>query len=388
MRTSKEKVQGTEKEEIRTSELMEDATTYLDVTKESDEPLGEINWDGGERDPEGYYEVLDILSEYETKEYERGLRSMASTLASEGDSSEEDEGYEGDDEVSEEPTVKKSKGKKVFMCLGALVSIILIVGGILFFKSDSKVSISEIQAKTDRLYTNEQKVDIKSRVTLQDVEGLYDKLSGMPEKSKKKDSYVALVKELNTISLFISDKDTLGVYAGKSYDLSESSLLDNLKVIEDNSKGYSVSGLAVTIVGKCQEVRDQYKEYIDIKTELEAVKDPVAFEESNYIDRINNVKHEVNQKELCSLYDSIIADKVKATDTLNKVKIAEEELKKEKDAQIEKLQKEKEAADEELKETKDKLQEAKDSVKNKLNNFLDNEQVEDTESEESEEVTE
>lgn len=372
MRTSREST------EVNTSELVEDETTYLDV---GEPELGDIVWDGGERDPEGYFEVMGILEEHDLKEYERNIRRAAPHVE------ESDEELVNEEEINEEvEEVQPKKKRKIWVIMGCIIAFIA-CAGVFFFSRSSGDSLSDVQERVDRLYTSKEKVDIKTGITQADLDKSYSKLEEMPQKVRKKDSYVNLVEELNTIGNYLSDRDSLEGFEDENYDLSTPSFTDYLASIEGNSKGYTVSGLAVTAVNRCKALNDECIEYTKIKDELSNVKDPLNFQEGNYIDRIGAIKHQVNQKELSTMYDNILKEKLKATEKVNKDNKDKEAVERAREEELKRIQDEKKAVEEELQKTKDELKNTTDSVKDKLNSFL-NKQQEENENQETEDVEE
>ena len=151
-----------------------------------------------------------------------------------------------------------------------------------------------------------------------------------------------------------------------SYDLTSQGMLDEVNKIVENSKNYSVSGLAVTINDLASRLNGSYNEFVALRQELQSVSDVSTFDENLYKERIDKVSHEYNKNELLTIYDKIIADKqtVLKQKELNDAK-SEEKRKKAED-ELKKSQELQKKTEEELNKIKDKLEEKSNELKDSL----------------------
>lgn len=272
---------------------------------------------------------------------------------------------------------------KVLVGLGVILIVVSSVLGVKIIKgisSEKKASdevveeatttVDDLQVRVDRLYTSDEKKDIRSGVYMNDLNELYDMLDGLADSEKDRDSYNALYDELNTISAYMVDKDMVTSMGSEDYDLNTSGLVSNLEGIKSNAaSNYTVPGLVLSINSLCDAVNDEYDKYFSLKNELSTVK-VEDFNPDDYKSRISAVKHTVNKKELKDLYDKLVASKkVLDAKTEEEKQAAEAERLALEEAQ-EKAKKAAEAsqkkAEKRAKEAEEKLAELQEKVENSL----------------------
>lgn len=262
----------------------------------------------------------------------------------------------------EDKKLKKKKKKKIVV--GVFIGFLLLMGifYVLFGRKGS-YNEEEISSSISKMYTSPDKVDIKENISQQDLSKYYSELVKAKKNGKDVDKYV---EELDSIGYFLSDKSKLVEMNSSSYDLTSQGMLDEVNKIVENSKNYSVSGLAVTINDLASRLNGSYNEFVALRQELQSVSDVSTFDENLYKERIDKVSHEYNKNELLTIYDKIIADKqtVLKQKELNDAK-SEEERKKAED-ELKKSQELQKKTEEELNKIKDKLEEKSNELKDSL----------------------
>lgn len=223
--------------------------------------------------------------------------------------------------VKEEIKEEKPKKKKWKLVVGLCVALFFIGAFGSGYYLHSVTTVEDLQASVDRLYTSEEKTDIKDGFTQKDIDSYYQEASALRKRGKDVSS---ISDELTTISYFIQDKNKLAEYNDSSYDLTTMGLSNDLKDIENNTKNYTVSGLAVTITNSIAKVTTQYDTYINLKLEMQSISDIITFDESVYASKIDQIKHEPNKEELQGIYDILVADK-KAAEAQAQVDAAQNE---------------------------------------------------------------
>lgn len=264
----------------------------------------------------------------------------------------------------EEEDKKRKKKKKKKIVVGVFIGFLLLMGifYVLFGRKGS-YNEEEISSSISKMYTSPDKVDIKENISQQDLSKYYSELVKAKKNGKDVDKYV---EELDSIGYFLSDKSKLVEMNSSSYDLTSQGMLDEVNKIVENSKNYSVSGLAVTINDLASRINSSYNEFVALRQELQSVSDVSTFDENLYKERIDKVFHEYNKNELLTIYDKIIADKqtVLKQKELNDAK-SEEERKKAED-ELKKSQELQKKTEEELNKIKDKLEEKSNELKDSL----------------------
>lgn len=260
---------------------------------------------------------------------------------------------EGTEEVEEKP----KRNKKLIITLSVVAAVVVAVVGLFIYKSffapDS--SVEAIQTRISKLYTSEDRVDIKDGVTQQDLSDFYMELLDVQDKGDNIDN---AVEEVDTIGYFISDKANLERYSSETYDLTTAGMMDSIEDIKENAKKYTVPGLALTITDMAKVVEDDYNYFIDLRTELNGVVDVLSFDESGYEDKINAVSHIPNRTELEATYEKILVDKQAAEAQQTLQDAQDEQARQEAQQALEEAQELQRQTQEELEATKKQLEEA------------------------------
>lgn len=328
---------------------------------------------------ENLIKAYNEIAEEVSLRQEEQLRSYDSMLEKEADSLEKREellearkiqkDIDSENELElessmEEEDKKRKKKKKKKIVVGVFIVFLLLMGifYVLFGRKGS-YNEEEISSSISKMYTSPDKVDIKENISQQDLSKYYSELVKAKKNGKDVDKYV---EELDSIGYFLSDKSKLVEMNSSSYDLTSQGMLDEVNKIVENSKNYSVSGLAVTINDLASRLNSSYNEFVALRQELQSVSDVSTFDENLYKERIDKVSHEYNKNELLTIYDKIIADKqtVLKQKELNDAK-SEEERKKAED-ELKKSQELQKKTEEELNKIKDKLEEKSNELKDSL----------------------
>lgn len=328
---------------------------------------------------ENLIKAYNEIAEEVSLRQEEQLRSYDSMLEREADSLEkreellearkiqkeiDSENELGLESSMEEEDKKRKKKKKKKIVVGVFIGFLLLMGifSVLFGRRGS-YNEEEISSSISKMYTSPDKVDIKENISQQDLGKYYSELVKAKKNGKDVDKYV---EELDSIGYFLSDKSKLVEMNSSSYDLTSQGMLDEVNKIVENSKNYSVSGLAVTINDLASRLNSSYNEFVALRQELQSVSDVSTFDENLYKERIDKVSHEYNKNELLTIYDKIIADKqtVLKQKELNDAK-SEEERKKAED-ELKKSQELQKKTEEELNKIKDKLEEKSNELKDSL----------------------
>lgn len=328
---------------------------------------------------ENLIKAYNEIAEEVSLRQEEQLRSYDSMLEKEADSLEKREellearkiqkDIDSENELElessmEEEDKKRKKKKKKKIVVGVFIVFLLLMGifYVLFGRKGS-YNEEEISSSISKMYTSPDKVDIKENISQQDLSKYYSGLVKAKKNGKDVDKYV---EELDSIGYFLSDKSKLVEMNSSSYDLTSQGMLDEVNKIVENSKNYSVSGLAVTINDLASRLNSSYNEFVALRQELQSVSDVSTFDENLYKERIDKVSHEYNKNELLTIYDKIIADKqtVLKQKELNDAK-SEEERKKAED-ELKKSQELQKKTEEELNKIKDKLEEKSNELKDSL----------------------
>lgn len=279
--------------------------------------------------------------------------------------------YEGGDDEDDYEDERKGVPIKLLVGLGVVIILVASFIGVRVVKdiSNSKkakenvvevsTTVDDLKEKVDRLYASDEKKDIRSGVYVNDLNELYDELDGLADSEKKKDSYKLLYDELNTISGYMADKDTVSSMNDEGYDLNTSGLVSKIEDIKSNAASkYTVPGLVLSINSLCDTVNKDYEDYFSLKNELNTVK-VEDFNPDNYKSRISSITHTVNKRELKDIYDKLVAEKkVLDAKTEEEKQAAEAERK----ALEESQEKAKKAAEASQKKAEEKAKEAEDKL--------------------------
>lgn len=279
-------------------------------------------------------------------------------------------------EGGKEDDFKPEQGKKKKLSRGAIVGIILgsvtvvgiIVTLIIMFAimpmskgsdttKETTVSagvLDDLQSRINMLYTDNLKSDIKDGYTVSDLDAFRKELKTLSNSTDTSD----VEKELNTIEAYMTDSKKIKTYADLSFNIEPSYVNDDCTKVIQGCETYTVAGLKATISNLAQGVLADRNNYVDIKKSLSAVTNPSNFEEGNYQEKINSIKHEVNKKELQSMYEKLVSDKATAL-AKKKLKDAKDEAEKKlAQSALTEAQNKQKQAEKELSSVKKQLEEA------------------------------
>lgn len=264
---------------------------------------------------------------------------------------------------------KMSKGAIIGIIAGSVALVGIIVTLVIMFvilpmskgNDDSQETtisagvLDDLQGRINMLYTDNLKSDIKDGYAISDLDAFRKELKTLSNSTDVSD----VEKELNTIEAYMTDSKKIKTYANLSFNIEPSYVSEDCTSVIQGCETYTVAGLKATISNLAQGVLSDRNSYIDIKKSLSAISNPSNFEEGSYQEKINGIKHEVNKKELQSMYEKLVSDKATA--------LAEKKLKDAKDEAEKKL------AQSALTEAQNKQKQAEEelsSVKKQLENAL------------------
>lgn len=257
-------------------------------------------------------------------------------------------------------------GKVLIIVGSVLLTISMVVAGFFIFKSagnanrkqETTVSVSEKQGKVqemlNKLYTDETKTEIKDGYSVKDLDEAKEAIKGLDAVSAAE-----LNKEVKTIEMYLTDSKKVVTYSDLSYNIEPDYIASDLRQALLNTEGYSVPGLKATMSNRINAILTDRDAYLAIKSELNAIKDPLKFNAESYRARINGIKHTFNKAELVSLSESLSAKKSLA-EAEKAVKDAADKKAKEE------AEKELAAAQSKQKEMENKLAEAQKALENAL----------------------
>lgn len=351
---------------IRKGKLME---TYLAIEEE----LSYIR----EEEMRGYTDAINSSADGFT---ERELELERRRQLREDEEDEIDDEEDGES-VEEDEDFQKGSSTRKKVIIGASIAaavVVLGVGGVVgyntFFGSTKK--LETIQTRISKMYTTPDKVDIKSGVSQEDLNSFYTELLELYEDGEDVNSPI---EELDTIGYFLNDKNKLMDYNSESYDLTTTGLVDSVSSITDNTKVYSVSGLAVTINNLASQITEDYNYFIDLRQELNGISDVLSFDETMYKGKVDAVDHVPNRTELTAIIDKLVVDK-QAEEAQKKVQeAADEQTKADAEKALQEAQELQKRTQEELESTKKKLEEeakkAAEAVKKQEEQAKENQQL-------------
>lgn len=263
---------------------------------------------------------------------------------------------------------KMSKGAIIGIIAGSVALVGIIVTLVIMFvilpmskgndnSQETTISagvLDDLQGRINMLYTDNLKSDIKDGYAVSDLDAFRKELKTLSNSTDVSD----VEKELNTIEAYMTDSKKIKTYANLSFNIEPSYVSEDCTSVIQGCETYTVAGLKATISNLAQGVLSDRNSYIDIKKSLSAISNPSNFEEGNYQEKINGIKHEVNKKELQSMYEKLVSDKATA--------LAEKKLKDAKDEAEKKLaqsalteaQNKQKQAEEELSSVKKQLEDA------------------------------
>lgn len=310
-----------------------------------------------EEELRGYSDAINKSAEDLTeRELELQRRRDARAESDFNEEDEEDLEEESTDE-SDDFTKGTSTKKKVIVGVSVAASVVILgIGGVAgynkFFGSAKK--LEAVNTRISKMYTTPDKVDIKSSVSQNDLNAFYTELLELYEDGEDVNSSI---EELDTIGYFLNDKNKLLDYNSENYDLTTTGLSDDISDIVDNTKFYSVSGLAVTINNLASQVIEDYDYFIELRQELNGISDVLNFDENTYQGKIDAVDHNPNKTELTAIMDKLLVDK-QAEEAQKKVQeAADEQAKADAEKALQEAQELQKRTQEELESTKKKLEE-------------------------------
>lgn len=263
---------------------------------------------------------------------------------------------------------KMSKGAIIGIIAGSVALVCIIVTLVIMFvilpmskgndnSQETTISagvLDDLQGRINMLYTDNLKSDIKDGYAVSDLDAFRKELKTLSNSTDVSD----VEKELNTIEAYMTDSKKIKTYANLSFNIKPSYVSEDCTSVIQGCETYTVAGLKATISNLAQGVLSDRNSYIDIKKSLSAISNPSNFEDGSYQEKINGIKHEVNKKELQSMYEKLVSDKATA--------LAEKKLKDAKDEAEKKLaqsalteaQNKQKQAEEELSSVKKQLEDA------------------------------
>ena len=263
---------------------------------------------------------------------------------------------------------KMSKGAIIGIIIGSVALIGIIVTLVIMFvilpmskgsgnSQETTISagvLDDLQSRINMLYTDNLKSDIKDGYAVSDLDAFRKELKTLSNSTDVSD----VEKELNTIEAYMTDSKKIKTYANLSFNIEPSYVSEDCTSVIQGCETYTVAGLKATISNLAQGVLSDRNSYIDIKKSLSAVSDASIFNEGNYQEKINSIKHEVNKKELQSMYDKLISDKNTAL-AKKKLKDAKDEAEKKlAQSALTEAQNKQKRAEEELSSVKKQLEDA------------------------------
>lgn len=263
---------------------------------------------------------------------------------------------------------KMSKGAIIGIIVGSVALVGIIVTLVIMFvilpmgkgngnSQETTISagvLDDLQSKINMLYTDNLKSDIKDGYTVSDLDAFRKELKTLSNSTDISD----VEKELNTIEAYMTDSKKIKTYADLSFNIEPSYVNDDCTKVIQGCETYTVAGLKATISNLAQGVLADRNNYVDIKKSLSAVTNPSNFEEGNYQEKINSIKHVVNKKELQSMYEKLVSDKATAL-AKKKLKDAKDEAEKKlAQSALTEAQNKQKQAEEELSSVKKQLEDA------------------------------
>lgn len=263
---------------------------------------------------------------------------------------------------------KMSKGAIIGIIVGSVALVGIIVTLVIMFvilpmskgsgnSQETTISagvLDDLQSRINMLYTDNLKSDIKDGYAVSDLDAFRNELKTLSNSTDVSD----VEKELNTIEAYMTDSKKIKTYANLSFNIEPSYVSEDCTSVIQGCETYAVAGLKATISNLAQGVLSDRNSYIDIKKSLSAVSDASTFNEGNYQEKINSIKHEVNKKELQSMYDKLVSDKNTAL-AKKKLKDAKDEAEKKlAQSALTEAQNKQKQAEEELSSVKKQLEDA------------------------------
>ena len=322
-----------------------------------------------------YLEIAASVAEEREREEVQGVSEALSNMAEKdlgwGDSKSKAKGVARDQPVRSDSGVvgkekpakqeKKKKHRKPWLWVTLVLIILLIVGvGVYYFvvvRGNEAVEreLDGIEERISGLYTSSAKDEIASGITQEDVDSLYMELINVQSKGALVDSDMS---ELETIGYYLSDMEVLDRFNDPMYNLTTGGMIESIDNIRSHTEDYVVPGLASSVNTYATEIKDDYEYFVNLRSDLNAVVDPVNFDEVGYQSRIEMVKHIPNRTELDGIFDLILADRQAAIAQQNLQAAQDEQAQAEAQRQLEEAQELQRKTQQELDDVRRQLEEA------------------------------
>lgn len=267
-----------------------------------------------------------------------------------------------EDKVYDDGKQKKKKFPILAILLIFLVICACGFGVFYIMGSKGENKIVELSETINRLYTDENKSDIKSDITQETLNSLYTSINELSDKGQ---SVEGLKAEVDCISKYIEDKSTVSKMMASDYDLRTEGIDDVIAGLRANAGGYSVPGLALTLNDMISSLQNDLTTYRTLLSELQGVTDYINFDTAKYEESIRNITHEPNKNELTEIYTGVVAKQIEESGKKALEDKAKEETDKAKDKALEDAEKAKSEAEEKAKDAEDKLKQVVEDAKNK-----------------------
>ena len=221
--------------------------------------------------------------------------------------------------------VEKKRTNKPFL-VSIIVGVLLLgIGGTVatmhYLNERGNVAISEdmsvdaVRDQVSALYSDGSKTDVKSGVSLRDVESLRIKVQALSALDSDSDTDIDIsmcndiLDELDTVELYLKNSDKLSEYASSGCSYEREDIDDGLASVESDLRSYVVSGLKSTITNNLSTYKADRSTYFFFFFELLGIEDPMLYDENDYLPRINAVTHSTNRSYLQQIANKLLADK-------------------------------------------------------------------------------
>lgn len=262
-----------------------------------------------------YYEIEDAIYEEEIEVTEDDEISLFDNIdLGEDEHKEDNKSIEkGKTEDTSKDNSNSQKNQKWGKTVAIIGTVALLGGGVWFGINSinnkvSEASFEDIQKSIDKMYTDSSKTDIEVGVSedkvneyLSRAEELYNDGEG----SISSPEYEDTMMELTTIRDYINDRSDLNKISNRMYDMNNPEYTSILSGVQNSSYNYTVEGLETTMTDMVTDLNDELSYYMNLKYKLQGITDYASVDINYYNDKINEVSHDPNEKELESMLDSI-----------------------------------------------------------------------------------
>lgn len=262
-----------------------------------------------------YYEIEDAIYEEEIEVTEDDEISLFDNIdLGEDEHKEDNKSIEkGKTEDTSKDNSNSQKNQKWGKTVAIIGTVALLGGGVWFGINSinnkvSEASFEDIQKSIDKMYTDSSKTDIEVGVSedkvneyLSRAEELYNDGEG----SISSPEYEDTMMELTTIRDYINDRSDLNKISNRMYDMNNQEYTSILSGVQNSSYNYTVEGLETTMTDMVTDLNDELSYYMNLKYKLQGITDYASVDINYYNDKINEVSHDPNEKELESMLDSI-----------------------------------------------------------------------------------